>query len=195
MTKTSGPQPFNHGRPAPDDFYRALGYALVAFTEIDGSLFALFYALTVGSTPDIDEAKRIFYKSWNFGERLKVVAKAASEKLVDAALCKEWEEIRASVETLKNQRNQLAHSSAAPSFEVVDATGLALVPYLGLPLDSRARSVEKLDTARIVAIAIEFEDMADRIANFLERIAPRSEGGHAPVGASLAALRRRRPRP
>jgi hypothetical protein len=192
MTKTEGTQPFNHGHPAPDDFYRALGYALVAFTEIDGSLFALFYALTVGTNPDIDEAKRIFYESWNFGARLQVVAKAVGEKLTDVALRAEWDEIRASIENLKDQRNQLAHSSGAANFALVESGGLALIPYLGLPGAQFAQGIEKLDTSRIVAMAVEFEDMADRITKFLERIAPDTEGGRLRARDRIAGGRRRR---
>jgi len=192
MTHPKDPQPLINGPYAPDDFYRALGYALVAFTEIDGALFALFYALTVGETPDIEEAKRIFYESWNFGTRLKIVAKAASAKMADAALRAEWEEIEETIETLNGQRNQLAHSSAAASFEVDNSFGLALVPVLYLPGDSLSQPAEKLDTRHIVALAVEFEDMADRISAFLEKVAPDRDKGRLRAGTKSPTRRRRR---
>lgn len=192
MTNSSGPQVSRLGPNAHDDFYRALGYALVAFTEIDGSLFALFYAFTVGRTPDIDAAKRIFYESWNFSARLNVVARVVEEQIVDSALRHEWEEIRAAVETLKDQRNLLAHSSAASSFDVVDSIGLVLVPTFSLSGDKFTQANERLDTRHIVALAVEFEDMADRIAEFLEKIAPDRDRVRPRAGSTNATRRRRR---
>jgi hypothetical protein len=191
MTKTDASQPFNHGHPVPDDFYRALGYALVAFAEIDGALFALFYALNVGATPDIEQAKRIFYESWNFSARLKVLAHAVDAAALAPVQCAEWAQIRAGIETLKDQRNQLAYSSAATNFALDEVLGLALVPPLGLSIDGHAPTSERLDTQRILAWAVEFEDMADRIAKFLEQIAPDGAGARAPARRGRGSVRRR----
>jgi len=182
MTKSDDPQPLSNGPASPDDFYRALGYALVAFTEIDAALFALFYTLTMASMPDIEHARKIFTQTWNFGERLKIVARAVAEHLADPALRAEWEAMRTIMESLKDQRNQLAHASTAESFAIDKKLGLTLVPVLHLPGESRPQRTDRLDTQGIIGLAIEFEDMADRIGIFLRRVAPehaatRTRGG------------------
>jgi hypothetical protein len=191
MMRNDESGPMNRVPHAPEDFHRALGYALVAFTEIDGALFTLFYALNAGETPDIEDARRIFYESWNFAVRLKVVARTAAARIGDPALRAEWDRTMADIESLKAQRNQLAHASSAASFEDDPTCGLVLVPVLGLPEQDPARTAERLDTRRIVALAIEFEDMADRITAFLERVAPGTDHGYGP-GGSRSPMRRRR---
>jgi|GEM_PF-3766603 len=195
MSKSDDPQQLTRGPAGADDFYRALGYALVAFTEIDDMLFTLFYVLNVASTPDVEDARKVFYQSWNFSERCKVVAKAASERITDADLRAEWGAIRGIVETLNEQRNQLAHASAAGSFANDKSLGPTLVPLLQLPGSNGARRPGRLDTQAIVALAVEFEDLADRLSVFLRRIAPEAitpARREAARTSHATALRRKR---
>jgi hypothetical protein len=199
MTRTDDPQPLGNGLRTPEAFYHALGYALVAFTEIDGSLFALFCALTIDQVLDIGMARRTYYESWDFGVRLRVVekavaAKGAGQKTTALTWCGQWEAIRAGIETLKDQRNQLAHSSAAASFEFDEALGPALIPALRLPSDKFSQAAERLDTRRLLALAVEFENMADRIHDFCAAIAPGSDGRYSRSGiAAVPGRRRQRP--
>lgn len=160
------------GPVAPDDFYRALGYAIVAFTEIDEALFTLYYALTIGTHPDIAQARKAYYDSWNFAVRLRSVDDAVRRHCGHGPARADWERLRAQVEVLNERRNELAHSSAAPSFERDERAGLSFAPVLRLPADVTQRSAERLDTPALLALAIEFEDMADAVGEFLERVAP-----------------------
>jgi hypothetical protein len=195
MNRSDGSPAFTQGHPAPDDFYRALGYALVAFTEIDGALFGLYYALTVGEHADIERAKRNYYESWNFSARLRVVERAVGAHVTEPAARGQWRAIQSAVESLKEQRNELGNSSAGPSFERVAPDGLALVPTLGLPGAGAARGRARIDTQALIALAIEFEDMADAIVRFLERVAPVALGGARLEQPAAAAARRPRRRP
>ena len=173
MTRIDDRDPLTDVTRSPDDFYRALGYALVAFTEIDGALFMLFCALTSARAPDIESARRVFYESWNFAVRLALVARTARERIRNSRLRAEWDEIEEQLSALKDDRNNLAHASAAASFEMDPSLGLALVPMLHLPLGTvAAESADKLDARSLVLLAIEFEDAADRIGAFVRKIAP-----------------------
>jgi len=149
MSEPAGKEPLIRGEFAPDDFYRALGCAIVTFSTIDGALWRLFWALGPNDPPDHVAARAIFYSSRQFGGRLDKVAALAGQKIIDPEMQAEWTDIHSLVSVLKDERNHLAHSDAAADFEHDNTFGLALVRPMHMPEEKYTPPKAKLDTRRL----------------------------------------------
>lgn len=152
---------------APDDFYRAFAIGILRWQYVEHELYLLYHALE--NHNDVQKSSTRYYKCNFFGKKLKLVNDTAKSKLLGESL-ENWNDLKVEISDASDERNFLAHLTAAPEFKDDNSFKLVLAPAIYVSTNLIKTKKRLYDRKGCEELASLFDDLAYKIEAFTNAV-------------------------